>query len=248
MYNIVADLHTHSIASTHAYSTIKEMADSAREKGLYALAITDHTKLMPGSPGWGYFTSLSSTIPRNYRDVLLICGAEANVYDFDGNVDMESDEFSKLDWGVASIHDIGLDGLDNPDIEKCTNLWLGVAKNPHINIIGHSGDPKFEYDYEKVIPVFGENAKLVEINSHSFDVRPQNIPNCKRIAEQCKKHGVQIVVSSDAHAETEVKNHDLALKMLEEMNFPEELIVNSSEERLNAYLNEHTTVFTRKRP
>ena len=41
MYNIIADLHTHSLASTHAYSTIREMVDSAAEKGLKAIAITD---------------------------------------------------------------------------------------------------------------------------------------------------------------------------------------------------------------
>ena len=51
MYNIIADLHTHSLASTHAYSTIREMVDSAAEKGLKAIAITDHARTMPGAPG-----------------------------------------------------------------------------------------------------------------------------------------------------------------------------------------------------
>ena len=55
--------------------------------------------------------------------------------------------------------------------------------------------PQFAYDVEKVIPLFGENHKLVEINNHSFDARRQNIENCKKIALCCKKHGVPIVVS-----------------------------------------------------
>ena len=39
---IIADLHTHTIASTHAYSTITEMVQAASAKNLYAIAITDH--------------------------------------------------------------------------------------------------------------------------------------------------------------------------------------------------------------
>ena len=49
-YTIIADLHTHTIASTHAYSTVTEMVQAAAAKGLYALAITDHARTMPGAP------------------------------------------------------------------------------------------------------------------------------------------------------------------------------------------------------
>ena len=38
----VLDVHTHTIASGHAYNTIKEMAQSASEKGLELLGITEH--------------------------------------------------------------------------------------------------------------------------------------------------------------------------------------------------------------
>ena len=35
-YNFEADLHTHTIASGHAYNTIREMARAAADKGLKA--------------------------------------------------------------------------------------------------------------------------------------------------------------------------------------------------------------------
>lgn len=54
-YTIIADLHTHTIASTHAYSTVTEMVQAAAAKGLYALAITDHARTMPGRPESGIF-------------------------------------------------------------------------------------------------------------------------------------------------------------------------------------------------
>ena len=50
MYPIIADLHTHTLASSHAFNTVTEMARAAREMGYRALAITDHAPAMPDSP------------------------------------------------------------------------------------------------------------------------------------------------------------------------------------------------------
>lgn len=244
-YKLIADLHTHTIASTHAYSTVTEMVRAAGEKGLYALAITDHARTMPGAPGPWYFSCLHE-LPLHYRGVLTIAGIEVNVLDFEGNIDLEPKDGERLDWVVASIHHLGLEGLKDPDVEKTTHLWLQVAKNPKVNVIGHSGDPLFAYDYEKVIPVFGENHKLVEINNHSFENRKENIGNCKKIALCCKRHGVPIVVDSDAHFETSVGKFDFALEMLSEIDFPEELILNASQERLDDYLSRYTHIFERR--
>lgn len=241
MYTIIADLHTHTLASNHAYSTVQEMVNSAREKDLTAIAITDHTRSMPGSPYPWYFTCLRE-LPLLYHDVLLISGMEANVIDFEGTLDVSQKEMQDVDWVIASIHNLDLPGLKNPTVEQCTKLWLNIAQNPKVNVIGHSGSPDFKYDYETVIPEFGRCHKLVEINSHSFDVRAANIPNCREIALCCKKYGVPILVSSDAHFETNVKNHTSALKMLEEIDFPEELILNANKNRMLDYLEKHTNI------
>lgn len=245
-YPIIADLHTHSIASTHAYSTISEMVAAAKRKGLKAIAITDHASALPGAPGPLYFTCLAHTIPLYYQGVLTLAGVEANVLDFEGKIDVPQQDLDRLDWVVASIHKIGLPGLENPTVEKTTALWLEVAKNPHVNVIGHSGDPEYPYDYERVIPEFGAQGKLVEINAHSFKVRPENLENCTKIAQLCKKHGVMVVVDSDAHFETDVGNHAKALQMLAEIDFPQELVVNASEARLHEYLSAHSKVFSHR--
>lgn len=42
----ILDVHTHTIASGHAYSTLQEMIDSAKTKGLKLLGITEHTNKM----------------------------------------------------------------------------------------------------------------------------------------------------------------------------------------------------------
>ena len=41
--NFELDVHTHTVASGHAYGTITEMAQAASHKGLRLLGITEHT-------------------------------------------------------------------------------------------------------------------------------------------------------------------------------------------------------------
>ena len=38
------DLHTHTVASGNAYSTVQEMAKAAADKGLKLLCITEHAQ------------------------------------------------------------------------------------------------------------------------------------------------------------------------------------------------------------
>jgi putative hydrolase len=58
-----ADLHTHTIASD-GYSTIREMAECAKQKGLKVIAISDHGLGMDGGPHSGRLKILSYiTVP-----------------------------------------------------------------------------------------------------------------------------------------------------------------------------------------
>ena len=81
-----------------------------------------------------------------------------------------------------------------------------------MNVIAHSGDPVYAYDYEKVHPRVRGEHKLVEINNHSFQVRKQNIPNCKAIALCCKKARGAHRGGLDAHFETAVGEFSQALE------------------------------------
>ena len=59
----VADTHAHTLASGHAYSTIREMAAAGAAKGLKALAITEHAPEMPGTCNFIYFQNMD-VVPR----------------------------------------------------------------------------------------------------------------------------------------------------------------------------------------
>ena len=238
---IIADTHCHTIASSHAYSTLMENVHEAKAQGLYAIAITDHARTMPSPPGTWYFENFN-VIPKSIEGVNVLRGIEANVLNSEGNLDLPDLKGKfKFDWIIASIHDIAFKG--NKSFDECTKTWLKIAENPLVHVIGHSGLPDYLYDYEKVIPVFGEKGKLVEINNSSFKIRKGSHENCKKIAIICKKYKVPIVVNSDAHFCMQIGRFEKAIDMLEEIEFPEELIVNSSNERFNAYLNKDTCFF-----
>lgn len=238
--NIIADTHCHTIASTHAYSTVTEIASAAYKAGLYAVAVTDHARTMPGAPGRWYFKNLQ-VIPRWLEGVLLLRGAEVNVLDSDGTLDEPPKILDCLDWVVASIHKEVYTG--EHDRDACTNAWMKVAQNPYVKVIGHSGSDLFQYDYETVIKEFGRQGKLVEINENTFNVRQASVPHCKEIALLCKKHGVRVIVNSDAHFHTMVGKVDRSLALLHEINFPPELIVNGDKDRFEQFLRENTHVF-----
>ncbi len=238
--NVIADLHTHTVASTHAYSTITEMVDSAKQKGLYALAVTDHGMTMVGAPDEIYFRNLH-VLPEVMDGVRVLKGIEANIIDFNGKLDADDRLLRHLEWTVASLHSITI--LDKPDAIKCTQAYLAVCDNPYVNVIGHSGSDYYAYDYETVIKRCAATSTLVEINSSAMRNGRSNINNCIKIAQLCKKHNARVVVDSDAHILNDVANVPEAIKMLESINFPSELVVNSSVDNLQAYFKENNISF-----
>lgn len=238
--DIIADLHTHTIASTHAYSTITEMTAAAAEKGLYAIAVTDHGRAMPGAPGAYYFESLS-LIPKELMGVRVLKGMEANILDFEGNIDCDEQLADSLEWIVASMHGNIIN--DTPDIEKCTNAYLQLAKNKNINVIGHSGTVEYKYDYDVVIPELSRNGILIEINNSTFYHKKDSMSNCVEIIKACKKYKARIAVNTDAHFSTYVGNVQPALAVLKELDFPKKLIVNASLEEMKSYMREKKIEF-----
>ena len=137
---------------------------------------------------------------------------------------------------IASIH---------PQCYTCgtiaqnTAAYLGVLKNPHVKIIGHPDDGRFPYDHDTLAAAAKEHHVLLELNNsslHPTDGRPHAIENCRDLLERCMHYGTPIILDSDAHIAEDAGNHRRAHKLLQELNFPEELVVNTSIEKLAAYI------------
>ena len=114
-YTIIADLHTHTLFSGHAHSTFSEMVGAARDKGLYGLWLSRTTPASCPALRWTGISPACTSCPLHYKGVLTIVGAETNILDFEGNTDLGESYAGQLDWVVASIHRLGLPGLENPD-------------------------------------------------------------------------------------------------------------------------------------
>ena len=69
---ILTDLHTHTLASTHAYSTLKENIDMAKQMGLEAIAVTDHGISMEDAPHLWHFPLRKSQLKTGTRSHALI--------------------------------------------------------------------------------------------------------------------------------------------------------------------------------
>ncbi len=224
---IIADTHTHTIASTHAYSTLLENVAHAKKIGIKLIASTDHCPALPGAPQLWYFHNMKA-FPDVINGVGVLKGCECNILDYKGNLDMTQKDLERLDWVIASFHN---QVCEPGTPEQHTNAYLEVAKNPHIDVIGHCGDQRFRFDYERVIPVFKEYGKLVEINNHSFTSRPGSDVNCREIARLCKKYELPVVVSTDAHFCTEIGEFSKSIALLQELDFPEHLVMNADFDR-----------------
>ena len=100
---LIADLHTHTLFSSHAFNTVTEMITQAQKLGLKAIAITDHGPKMPDSGHVWHFIN-KNQLPKKMDDLVILYGAEANVMNIEGELDIGEYYLKDLDWVIASIH------------------------------------------------------------------------------------------------------------------------------------------------
>ena len=230
MENII-DLHCHTIASGHAYSTMQENLKAAKEKKLKFMGISDHAPGMPGGPHLFYFHNLK-VIPREIEGVRILKGMEVNIIDFQGKVDVDEDTLSTLDYVIASLHP---PCIAFGSIEENTNATINAMKNPYVKVIGHPDDSRFELNYEAVVNAAKEYNVLLEVNNSSLSpnsYRAGAWENVKTMLNLCKEKKVKIILGSDAHVSYSVGDFSNCIKVLEEVDFPKELVFNASLESI----------------
>lgn len=222
--NVLADLHIHTLASGHAYSTIGEVAAAASARGLELIAITDHGPAMPGGPHEYYFGNLR-VLPPVLHGVKILRGVEANVLDEQGLLDLKEVYLKKLDLVLAGFHNVCMEPLCRA---KNTKAMVNVLKNPYVDIVVHPGNPDFPVDAEAVVRAAKQLGKVLEINNSSFFVRRGSREPCQEIARLVRKYGTLVSISSDAHIAHDVGELKDAIAVALEAGIPEDCVVNQN--------------------
>src|SRR5690242_12831102 len=111
------DLHIHTIASGHAYNSILEYIQYAKEAGMDIIGISDHGPSTYGSMTNNYYFSDLHRVPKKIGGLTVLKGIEANIINREGELDMADKYLEKLDYVMAGFHRLA--GYDD----------LGVAQN-----------------------------------------------------------------------------------------------------------------------
>lgn len=235
--NIIADCHTHTIFSGHAYSTLEENIAEAKLCGLKILASTDHS---PSTPGVAYKGGVvnQSLRPPITDGIHVLNGIEADVLNVNGDLDIEERHYGRFEIVVASMHPWSFDPKE-PQVQ--TNTYLNVIKNGKADIIGHCGRVSCDYDIETVVKAAKEYNVAIELNNATIKAGEALglgvcVKRCYEIAKACAKVGTPVMIDSDAHFCKYIGRFDNAIAMALECGIKEEQVINADLERFYDFM------------
>ncbi|MCC7240636.1 MAG: DNA polymerase/3'-5' exonuclease PolX, partial [Acidobacteria bacterium] len=197
------DLHVHT-NETDGRDTLERMAGAAATRGLEYVAITDHSRSLAMANGLDQSRALAHAerirgLNGRYKGLTLLAGIECDILP-DGRMDLEDDCLAALDLVIGSVHM----SLAQDEAEMTARL-IRAIEHPHVDIIGHPTNrlllrrPGSRVHIEKVVDAAAANGVALEINSQAdrLDLSDSH-------ARLARDRGVKLVISSDAHATSEL--------------------------------------------
>lgn len=238
-YQFEVDPHIHTVVSGHSWSTLNDYVQQALLNGMKGFCIAEHGPDTPNGPP--EFTPQSQLmLPDLYKGIRMFKGLEADILDYEGKLDVRDKYLRCLEFCIASIHSFCLKGGSE---SENTDAYRGVLANPYVDMIGHPDDPRVPCDLEALVLETKKYNKIIELNNKSLTPHRESSENTYKMISLCKKHDVRICVSSDAHWHEMLGDFALSAKLLEDIGFPAELIMNESLERFQEYVEERKSRF-----
>lgn len=232
---LISDLHTHTLASGHAYGTIRENAQAAAERGIRILGVSEHAPGIPGTCDPIYFWNLR-TVPKELFGVRVIHGSEINVLG-GGKLSLEDRYIDRLDYAIAGIHTMC---YANQGAKGNSMNTIGCMEaNKKVRFISHPDDGRCPFDYDLLARGARDNNVALEVNNSSLvpgSSRQNARENYKIMLECCEKYRVNIIINSDAHDPSAVGVFDHAIALIESCGFDQSLILNTDEEKLKKFI------------
>lgn len=234
MKPLIADMHTHSILSGHAFGTVRELAFEAAARKLQILGVTEHGPGIPGTCDPIYFRNFIDA-PRTLYGVELLYGSETNVLN-SGEVDLDARHLAMLDYAIAGIHGLCYEDVG---IVKNTDNVIRCMENPAVKFISHPDADNFPLDYKALVEGARQYDTALELNNSSLRkprLRPGCVGNYEKMLPLCMEYGVSIIVNTDAHDPGAVGDFTLAAALLDRLEMDDSLILNNDADKLKKFL------------
>ena len=234
--NYLMDMHTHTIASGHAYSTLQENIAAARERGLKFLGLSEHGPGMIGGPQPIFFQNYK-IIPREYGDLRLFCGIEANITDYEGHLDLDAFTMERMDYCIASMHTLT---VTPGSVRENTQASIHAMENPLVKILGHPDDSRYPLDYEELVRAAAQLHVALEVNNsslHPLSSRQGARENIRTLLKACMRYETSVILGTDSHICSAIGDFTQADQLIREMDFPQKLIINTDPARIREVIN-----------
>lgn len=235
------DYHTHTLYSDGT-GTIRQVVESAIEKGFKQVAITDHGFLKNGlSLTHKKFERQKRAIEKirkEYPEIEILHGMEANIIDFNGTVELTRNEMDKLDVFVLGYHRFVfstsyqdffnyvlyngfVSKLRKPTPKKIaqnTTAYIKALEKYPVDIIAHINQYAI-VDAKTVAEVAAEQGTYVELNMKHFDLIESTIEDF--LQTKCT-----FIVNSDGHSPKAIGEFDRVFELIEKYDIPTERFAN----------------------
>ncbi|MEO7931993.1 MAG: histidinol-phosphatase HisJ family protein [Chthoniobacterales bacterium] len=247
---MLADYHTHTPLCRHATGAPVEYALAAMAMGLAEVGISDHAPMPETFDDWRMdldeleeYLALVAEARAAVAPFPVRLGLEVDY--ISGHEDWIETLASRAPWDylIGSVHYIaeGWD-VDNPkwigrfterpvgeiwqmyfaEYEKCirSGLFDFVAHPDLVKKFGHRPAGDLRPYYEPVIAALAETGTVMEVSTAGLRKPVGEIYPSREMLEMACAAGVEIVVSSDAHAPDEVgADFDVAERLIREIGY-----------------------------
>jgi len=180
-------------------NTLSEMAGEARELGLDYLGIADHSKSSFQANGLnedrvGEQIELIAKLNTQIDDFHVFAGSEVDILK-DGRLDFSDDVLKRLDYVVASVHNVL-----NQEEDEMTKRVIRAMENEYVTMLGHATgrlllqrEPS-KINLGKIIDCAARTGTWIELNCSTWRMDMD-----WRWWHRARDLGVKCAINPDAH-------------------------------------------------
>ncbi len=161
--------------------------------------------------------------------IRIFTGVEDDISSKKGELTLPDDVLSGLELVTTGLHPFSWIA-DHNKAER-TDAIVNTMGRGRIRMFTHPVGTYYDVDIDAVIDAAVQNSVALELNTSKLQQKRTLLD----YLEKCALKRAHIAVNSDAHIAEEVGQFSIALEYLQEVQFPEELIINRSRETIESF-------------